>query len=417
MLQLQIKSKRARCAGLAADQLYVDGATLARDGPAAAAMDVAADDVRHFRGAAHDLARGEVAHVCAQQAPDLAGGIFGDAFGEDGDVRGDQNLRDFGIGRQAGQPAVNGGENLQGKNFTTQTHKIDIYPDHKGILTVPSFRVTFKQSMEVYGQLTSQPVQLATEQLLGLVSVPPAMAGETGFMVSSDVKITDDWSGDEKGEFKVGDVLTRVVTIVAADMASMNMPQFTPYAPSGVSVTLAEPRLSSTSGREEAAATMVQHISYAVESPGQYTLGTEVLSWWDPKAASRRDHRFADKPVDAGGLPWRLVAIVVSVSVPVLLLILVMRRYLRRRDAVDVAIRQQLHRGDASKRLAALYAYADYHKLQGEQPVRLRALLPASQALVEKVMSARYSSNGIDGEPSRGESKSLYRQMRKDFPC
>ncbi|MCP5130713.1 MAG: BatD family protein [Pseudomonadales bacterium] len=315
------------------------------------------------------------------------------------------------------QPAVNGGENLQGKNFTTQTHKIDIYPDHKGILTVPSFRVTFKQSMEVYGQLTSQPVQLATEQLLGLVSVPPAMAGETGFMVSSDVKITDDWSGDEKGEFKVGDVLTRVVTIVAADMASMNMPQFTPYAPSGVSVTLAEPRLSSTSGREEAAATMVQHISYAVESPGQYTLGTEVLSWWDPKAASRRDHRFADKPVDAGGLPWRLVAIVVSVSVPVLLLILVMRRYLRRRDAVDVAIRQQLHRGDASKRLAALYAYADYHKLQGEQPVRLRALLPASQALVEKVMSARYSSNGIDGEPSRGESKSLYRQMRKDFPC
>ena len=315
------------------------------------------------------------------------------------------------------QPAVNGGENLQGKNFTTQTHKIDIYPDHKGILTVPSFRVTFKQSMEVYGQLTSQPVQLATEQLLGLVSVPPAMAGETGFMVSSDVKITDDWSGDEKGEFKVGDVLTRVVTIVAADMASMNMPQFTPYAPSGVSVTLAEPRLSSTSGREEAAATMVQHISYAVESPGQYTLGTEVLSWWDPKAASRRDHRFADKPVDAGGLPWRLVAIVVSVSVPVLLLILVMRRYLRRRDAVDVAIRQQLHRGDASKRLAALYAYADYHKLQGEQPVRLRALLPASQALVEKVMSARYSSNGIDGEPSRGEIKSLYRQMRKDFPC
>lgn len=314
------------------------------------------------------------------------------------------------------QGAINGDKYVGATYFTTQTHQVDVYPGREGIMVVPAVQVRFTQAVEVDGELTNQVVQFSTGELLGLVTVPPAMRGIPGFMVSADVQVADDWQGVKTGEYQVGDVLTRVVTVAATGMSSLNMPQFTPRAPRGVSVTLAEPGLSSSSGREATAATMVQQISYAIESPGQYRLGGEVLSWWDPVNMARQDHAFALVPVDAGGLPWRLLAIAAMALVIAVLSALALWDYLRRRDPVDLAIRQRLHSSDAGERLAALYACADYHHAPGEEPVRLRRLLSASSALVNKVLAARFSASAERGEPSPRDSKALYRAIRDARP-
>ncbi|MEZ5571842.1 MAG: hypothetical protein R3E64_07430 [Halioglobus sp.] len=313
------------------------------------------------------------------------------------------------------QPAINGAKDIGGKYFTTQLHQIDIYPGREGIMVVPAFQVTFTQAVEVNGELSSQSVRLDTEQLLGLIQVPPVMQGEAGFMVSPHVQVSDEWEGTRDDEYQVGDVLTRVVVLTASDMAAMNMPQFTPRVPRGVSVTLAEPSLSSSSGREDTAATMEQHMSYAIEAPGRYRLGGEVLSWWDPVKAARQDHRFAEVPVNAGGLPWRMMTIAAILAATMAVLALALRRYLRRRDATDLAIRQRLCSKDARERLAALYAYADYHQPRGGEPVRLRELLSSSDVLIDKVLAAQFSAASVGGEPSRAQSKALYRKIRKKY--
>jgi hypothetical protein len=311
------------------------------------------------------------------------------------------------------EPAINGSKSIDDRDYTTQTHRINVYPDREGILLVPSFGVTFTQAVLDADDLRSDTVQLRTPPMLVIARVPASMHDTQGFIVSNAVEINDQWESEDRAEFKVGDVLTRVVTIAAAEMSAMTMPQFNPHVPRGMSVTLAEPALSSTSGREELGATIVQRMSYAVEAPGHYELGGETLHWYDPSDALRHEYAFAVKAVNAGGLPWVKIVFVMFTLLAVCTVFVLWRRYLRCRDPVDVAIRERLGSSQPATRLAAVYAYADYHQPQALTPARLRVLLASSGALVEKSLSGQFSRNAVPGSPTRRESRTLYRQLSK----
>jgi hypothetical protein len=192
----------------------------------------------------------------------------------------------------------------------------------------------------------------------------------------------------------------------------MNMPQFNPQVPKGISVTLAEPSLTSSNGRDGAKASMVQHITYVIEKPGQFNLGGETISWWNPQESSREDYQFDSKTIDAGGIPWQLVWTVAAVILLIVGSYLGFRRYLLMRDPRDVAIKKDLHHSDASKRMAALYAYADYHSPRSSAPLRLRALCASSPDSIEKILSSRFSSAIEDGEPSTTQSIKIYKQLK-----
>lgn len=312
------------------------------------------------------------------------------------------------------QPAVSGVKTINGRQFATQVQQVDVYSDRAGILVVPSFSVSFTQAVTTRGKLTSRTVEVETDQLLGLITLPPEMQDLGAFMVSPQVDVDDQWIvPDGKITFEAGDVLRRTVKITAQGMAAMNMPEISPQLPRGVSVTLAEPNLSSSSGRNGQQATLVQHMSYVVESPGQFTLGGETLSWWDPVSGSRRDHTFAIRPVDAGGVPWRRLMLGALVIALVLLLVLIVRVQRSKRDPEDIEIAHNLHDRDAGKRLAAIYACADYHSPAGAAPALLRARLTSSLELVERILRARYAVPVVEGEPSEHDSKLLTRQLKK----
>jgi hypothetical protein len=312
------------------------------------------------------------------------------------------------------QAAINGVHSIDGRQFATQVQQVDVYPDRAGILVVPSFSVSFTQAVTTQGKLTSRTVEVATEQLLGLITLPPEMQDVRAFMVSPHVDVDDQWIvPDGKVTFEAGDVMRRTVTITAQDMAAMNLPQISPQSPRGVSVTLAEPRLASSSGRDGQQATLVQHMSYAVETPGQFRLGGETLSWWDPVSGVRRDHAFTIRSVDAGGLPWRQLVFGVLVAVAVLLLVMSARAYRSRRDPVDSKIAHNLRDRDAGVRLSAIYACADYHHPADAEPARLRTRLPSSLALVERILRSRYAVSIVEEEPSVRDSKLLARQLRQ----
>jgi hypothetical protein len=312
--------------------------------------------------------------------------------------------------------AINSGESRHGKRYATQLWEIDIYPNRAGILMVPAITLGFSRApdSESAGEDSAQRVEVVTEQLLGLVAMPAAMKGLSGFMVSSDVEIDDQWTPPQgKQSLLRGDVIQRVITIEAKDMTAMNMPQINPQTPRGVSVTLAEPSLSSSNGRDGPSARMEQHISYAIEKPGRYKLGGEAISWWNPQQSQRVNYQFDSKPVDAGGVPWQLLGAALAGLVLLLLAGLACRRYLRQRDLREVAIKKRLRDLDAGKRLAALYAYADYHNPAASEAVQLRKELACSRALVAKVLQARFSSATDNDSPSVKETRQLFRQSRK----
>jgi hypothetical protein len=310
--------------------------------------------------------------------------------------------------------AINGSENRNGESFASQLWEVNVYPNREGILVVPSFAVGFTRALTDGNKLSQQRVEVRVEQLLGLVSLPPAMKGLSGFMVSTDVEVDDEWTFPEDKElFTRGDIFQRVITVSATDMTAMNMPQFNPQVPKGISVTLAEPSLASSNGRDGPKASMVQRITYVIEKPGQFSLGGESISWWNPQESSREDYQFDSKTIDAGGIPWRLVWTVLALILLIVFSYLGFRRYLLMRDPRDVAIKKDLHHNDASKRMAAIYAYADHHNPEGNEPVRLKRLLLASSTAIERILQSRFSSSTDDTSPTARESKQLYRKIKQ----
>lgn len=314
------------------------------------------------------------------------------------------------------EPSVNMGQRINGTYFATQLRQIDIYPDQEGIIMIPSFTVSLSQSVTVDGEITEDALQLPTEALLGIVTTPAEMQNEPGFLVSPDVQIDDQWNGLEKSAYQVGDLIERVVTVTATDTSAMIMPQFTPIAPKGVSVIMAEPAISSTSGRDGVSSTMVQHMSYAIEKPGSYQLGNENLAWWDPLAGKRHDHLFATESIDAGGVAWRMILTIAILLLAASILVYVLLRFLAKRDKVDLSIRKKLRSGDAGNRLAGLYAFSDYHQPDNAEPARLRFWLASALPLIEKIMTARFSTADSNRHsPSRRQTKTLFRHLKKEL--
>lgn len=310
--------------------------------------------------------------------------------------------------------AINSSENSNSKRFATQLWEVNVYPNREGILVVPSFTVRFTRAVHRNNEISQQGIEVDIEQLLGLVSMPAAMKGLSGFMVSTDVEINDEWILPEgKETFTRGDIFQREISISAKDMTAMNMPQFNPRVARGMSITLAEPSLASSNGRDGARARMVQQITYVIEKPGQFSLGGESISWWNPEEATREDYRFESKAINAGGIPWHWVLTVAAMLLLIVGAGLGFRRYLLARDPRDVAIKKGLHHSDASRRMAALYAYVDYHSPRGSEPLRLRALCISTGSPIEKMLSSRFSASMEDGEPSTKECIKIYKQLKK----
>ncbi len=309
---------------------------------------------------------------------------------------------------------VSGIHDYEGTRYASLLQQIDIFPSREGVLMVPPFSVHFARADLSGGGFSSKAESVTTQSLLALVQTPPAMGDLDAFMVSPQVSVTDEWDVEEgQTAFVVGDVIQRVISTTAANMASMNMPEVGFQVPRGVSMTLAEPELSSSNYRGEQTATITQRVNYAIESPGQYTLGGETLSWWDPESAERVDHQFAVQTLDAGGLPWKLIAVgALGVCLAMILVVLIWR-WLKARDPQEVAINRGIRSPQPAVRLSSLYAFADRHCAVEAEPARLRALLSDSP-LPPEVLSARYSDSGASLDlPTRQQARRILRRLKQ----
>ena len=313
------------------------------------------------------------------------------------------------------EPAVSGMRDIDGTRYAAQLQVLDIYPDQAGIFVVPSFAVSFSRAITVNGELVNKRERYNTQLMLMLVHTPAALQ-DSGFMVSPAVQVDESWTLPAgKQVLAKGDIIQRVITVSAEDMAPMNMPEVSPRVPHGVEVVQAEPSLSSVNARGVSKATIAQHFSYVIHSPGQYRLGGEALRWWDPELGAPKAYRFEQQAVDAGGVPWpQLLGGAGGTLLLILLLILLWAG--RRRGRVDSrerSIARGIRSGDARQRMASLYAYGDYHGEAGTGPALLQAAPGVPAASARELLAARYGARGSDRIPSRQQSRVLYRQMKK----
>ena len=178
------------------------------------------------------------------------------------------------------QPAQAGGnfsERAGGKTYAGVRHRYLLYPQRAGEFVIPPFTLTMAVATD------AQPVEVTTSTAVLRFSarMPAAAADLSQFVTSSRLTVTETYEPAPEG-LKVGDAITRTVTIKADNALALLLPEvrFTPV--DGLQVYPAQARLTDSTERGRYRGQRVNAVTYVLEQAGDIELPAIELYWWQP---------------------------------------------------------------------------------------------------------------------------------------
>jgi len=179
---------------------------------------------------------------------------------------------------------VNLSDQRNGTSYAGVRFEFAIYPQEAGSYAVSDQKIRVKYAAE-------PPAVREEEIALPRVSfeafIPDAAADLNPFLAAGGLTIEQSVKRSSE-QLKVGDSVTRTVTMKAEEAPAMLLPPVTFPAVDGLAVYPAEPALQDkTEGRTDAlSATRTDSATYILQKPGDYTLPAIDVRWWN--AAEKR---------------------------------------------------------------------------------------------------------------------------------
>jgi len=175
--------------------------------------------------------------------------------------------------------SVNLSEQRNGASYAGVRFEFAIYPQEAGSFAISDQKVKVKYAAEP---------PAVREELLSLPRVsfdafiPDAAADLNPYLAAN--QLTVEQSVQRSSDpLKVGDSITRIVTIQAEETPAMLLPPVTFPAVDGFAVYPAQPALQDkTEGRTDAlTATRTDSATYILQQPGDYVLPAIDVRWWN----------------------------------------------------------------------------------------------------------------------------------------
>ena len=176
---------------------------------------------------------------------------------------------------------VNLSEERNGTSYAGVRFEFAIYPQEVGSYAIADQKLKVKYAAEppaVREEMLSLPRQSFEAY------IPDAAAGLNPFLAAS--RLTIEQSVQRSSEqLKVGDSVTRSVTVHAEETPAMLLPPVAFPAVDGLAVYPAQPALQDkTEGRTDAlTATRTDSATYILQRPGDYALPPIDVRWWNAK--------------------------------------------------------------------------------------------------------------------------------------
>lgn len=175
--------------------------------------------------------------------------------------------------------SVNLSEQRDGTNYAGVRFEFAIYPQEPGAFAISDQRVKVKYAAEP---------PAVREELLSLPRVsfdafiPDAASDLNPYVAASRLRIEQSVKRSSD-QLKVGDSVTRIVTVQADETPAMLLPPVTFPAVDGLAVYPAQPALQDkTEGRTDAlTATRTDSATYILQRPGDYALPAIDVRWWN----------------------------------------------------------------------------------------------------------------------------------------
>lgn len=185
------------------------------------------------------------------------------------------------IAKQRNQLATNYTERVGGTTWSRQRWEVTLYPMTSGKFVIPMLPVRVQVSApdgsNVGGTLYTQPIKFEASLPSGLLD------NESPWFSATDVDIEQQWQRSSK-ELKVGDAITRTVTIKAKDSLSVLLPNVLNNESTQQYQAYPQPnRLDDTQERGDYRSSRVEETVYVIQQGGESTLPDFSFQWWDSK--------------------------------------------------------------------------------------------------------------------------------------
>ncbi|MEZ8611320.1 BatD family protein [Vibrio sp. 10N.222.51.C8] len=185
------------------------------------------------------------------------------------------------IAKQRNQLATNYTERVNGTTWSRQRWEVTLYPMTSGEFVIPTVPVRVQVSApdgsNVGGTLYTQPIKFEASLPSGLLD------NESPWFSATEVDIEQQWQRSSEN-LKVGDAITRTVTIKAKDSLSVLLPDVLNNESTQQYQAYPQPnRLDDTQDRGNYRSSRIEETVYVIQQGGEFTLPEFSFQWWDCK--------------------------------------------------------------------------------------------------------------------------------------
>ncbi|MDH5894378.1 BatD family protein [Vibrio splendidus] len=185
------------------------------------------------------------------------------------------------IAKQRNQLATNYTERVNGTTWSRQRWEVTLYPMTSGEFVIPTVPVRVQVSApdgsNVGGTLYTQSIKFEASLPSGLLD------NESPWFSATEVDTEQQWQRSSEN-LKVGDAITRTVTIKAKDSLSVLLPDVLNNESTQQYQAYPQPhRLDDTQDRGNYRSSRIEEMVYVIQQGGEFTLPEFSFQWWDSK--------------------------------------------------------------------------------------------------------------------------------------
>lgn len=185
------------------------------------------------------------------------------------------------IAKQRNTLATNYTARKNGETWSRQRWEITLYPQKSGDYVIPRLPVRVQVSGDdgekVSGTLYTQPIKFKTQLPSGLLT------DDTPWFSATSVDVEQQWQQSNEN-LKVGDAITRTVTIKAKDSLSVLLPDLLESESTAQYQAYPQPhKLDDTQERGDYRSERIEESVYVIQQGGDFTLPELTFQWWNTK--------------------------------------------------------------------------------------------------------------------------------------
>ncbi|MFD1217800.1 BatD family protein [Microbulbifer celer] len=180
-----------------------------------------------------------------------------------------------------------------------------VFPESSGELQIPPINyiaVTGRRDPFSLFNRNAQRIRLRSEAKTVEVEPKPDSYSGTHWLPARSLGLVQSWSKDPE-EFKVGEPITRIITLRAEGLRAAQLPPLPKLNVDGLKTYPDQPQQEDQPGVNGITGSRVETTAIVATRPGNYQLPPITITWWDTKTGRQRATQLPAFRFNVTGLP------------------------------------------------------------------------------------------------------------------